>query len=283
MWEMSQAYDQRTQDKKVDEALRNIRALMDQVNYLFSHSRFDESLTEFAKARDAAAELSSAPFAAGVPRVTEYLTSFATAAKEFETKYDEGMRARRRAEAERNINMAFTFAKDNFSHYRNEQALAELAKATDLTLTFESEFTNAEDVAAVAAWRAGFAAFEQEYNARVLTRQAEEAVAKARAELSFAEGHSQHSRFENALESLSAATAAAAAIAVDQRFRTLPVVVSFEAEFEPRVKAFKTEFNSKMQDREAASLLRALTDTLGEMEQHFQHHRMEYALESFAA
>ena len=77
----------------------------------------------------------------------------------------------------------------------------------------------------------------------------------------------------SALESLSVARVAAGAVSVETRFKGLPVVATFEKEFDPRVASFTAKFEARMIEREAADRVRGLNSTLTELEGHFQHHR----------
>lgn len=156
-----------------------------------------------------------------------------------------------------------------------------LHKAREELENFREEFTDGASQSKAAAWANELDQFELEYRERVLTREAEEVVSRAKAELNFAEGHFDHHRYDKSLESLALARQAAGAISVETRFQGVSVVRAFESEFDPRVRAFTEKFDARMLEREAADRVREMNAILGEMEDHFSHHRDEKALEAY--
>jgi hypothetical protein len=81
---MSQEYDAKMLERKIDEAIRAVDSSLTTAKDMLFHSRFEESLTAFSRARESEAELIGQNFASS-EKVTSHHREFAQAAKEFQS------------------------------------------------------------------------------------------------------------------------------------------------------------------------------------------------------
>ena len=281
IYELKQAFDIKSRERLISDAIRACESAYGSAKDQLFHSRFEDAMKELVRAHQAADELSGALYSVGQERVSTFLAKFTTDLKELDVKISETLHQRRMEEAKRNVSSLLSNAQNCFDHYRNEDALKELNKAKDACDGLEADY-GAATATEVASHRAAFGAFETAYKERVLTKEATEAVQRARGEFSLAEQHLSHSRFEKAIESLSNAKLAYASVIVESKFRGMPIVAELERDLEPKLKELAASIDATVKGRQVDSSIRTLQSAASDVASHFDHHRNEQALEAFA-
>ena len=265
--------------KQVNEAMRNVTSPLADAKHLLGHSRFEDSLVALASAQAALSVLSLLPSADAAATVAKAQADIAA----FRAEYSATMDKRRDDDLARAVNAALGAARSSSGC----AMLVELAKARDAVDAFVQQQSPASAAAGgagaklVADWTAAMAALEAEYAERVLSREASDAIRAANTELSFAEDHFAHYRDEGALQSLSAAREAAAALAINTRIAALPAVVAFLAEFAAKQPGWNAKIEARMLDREVTEKVRELRGQLGALKAAFDHHQNEIAAELY--
>lgn len=116
----------------------------------------------------------------------------------------------------------------------------------------------------------------------MVTKQASDAVRECSTALDFAKGHLDHHRHEMCLDELQKCKDKTEALRSDSLLSTVTVAVEWLARFAEEVPALQRKYDQTMLQRDITSALRVANDAFGEVEDHFNHYRFEYALTSLA-